>query len=172
MTAAATRTAEVSPMLVRPVFSKFFDLQALDASTLCSPPRHFGGFFKGSRLFGGHTAAQAFVAAKRLNGRQPYGIVIHFYAPGVLDHDLLYRQTSPLSVASGFVHMDVVQKNVLLSTVSCRLQEPSSSDLDPLLDSSAFLYDPAFARNALRIPGLTSSILFLTQRYESEREYQ
>jgi hypothetical protein len=52
--------------LVRPVFQGFFDLHQQNGQTLYSTPEHFGGSFKSSRLFGGHTAAQSFVAAKRL----------------------------------------------------------------------------------------------------------
>lgn len=68
---------------VRPVFKKFFDFEQSDSLTLLSKASHFGGFFKGTRLFGGHTAAQSFLAAKRLrNGKQPYRIDVNFFAPG------------------------------------------------------------------------------------------
>lgn len=83
MTVVARKSPDSSLNFVRPVFEKFFDLHALDSQTLCSKGGHFGGFFKGTRLFGGHTAAQSFVAAKRLrNGQQPFRIDVNFFAPG------------------------------------------------------------------------------------------
>ncbi|KAI6210837.1 hypothetical protein M3Y96_00370300 [Aphelenchoides besseyi] len=122
------RTEEPQLMIVRPVFEKFFDLQPLNSNTVISKPRHFGGFFKGSRLFGGHTAAQSFLAAKRLrNDAQVYRIDINFFAPGNLHEDLVYQETSP-STNPNYVNLDVWQNNILLSTASCRLHDPPSSD--------------------------------------------
>ncbi|KAI6226796.1 hypothetical protein M3Y95_00658600 [Aphelenchoides besseyi] len=122
------RTEEPRPMIVRPVFEKFFDLQPLNSNTVVSEPRHFGGFFKGSRLFGGHTATQSFLAAKRLrNGAQAYRIDINFFAPGNLHHDLVYQETSP-ATNPNYVNLDVWQNNILLSTASCRLHDSLPSD--------------------------------------------
>jgi hypothetical protein len=135
MTVVVRKSAEPPVNFVRPVFEKFFDLHFLDSNLLCSRAGHFGGFFKGTRLFGGHTAAQSYIASKRFrNGRQPYRIDVNFFAPGkllytfaflydftnslgTLDQDLIYQSTSS---DSHFLSLDIHQNSVLLANATVR----------------------------------------------------
>ncbi|KAI6191166.1 hypothetical protein M3Y97_00198500 [Aphelenchoides bicaudatus] len=137
MSTLIRQSTDQSLNFVRPVFEKFFDLQSLDDQTLCSKAGHFGGFFKGTRLFGGHTASQSVVAAKRFkNSRQPYRLDVNFFAPGTLIHDLIYQSTSTDS-DSDFLSINVYQNSILLANSTIRFYNDKSVLEQPLFHQHA-----------------------------------
>jgi len=100
-------------------FEQCFNLQTIDSRTFRAPPRHIGGIFKATRLFGGQIIAQTLQAATRTAPLlTPLHVHVRFILPGDLDTPIRYEVDSE-QLSQNLRCVVVKQDNRTLAT--CRV---------------------------------------------------
>ncbi|KAH7719980.1 hypothetical protein AAVH_12512 [Aphelenchoides avenae] len=113
------------------VLNNVVSLEQLDANTFIAHPKHFGGAFAQTRLFGGQSVVQAYLALRKsIPCARVVKVETNFVGPGTLDKPLRYRLVHPPK--HGYCKVQSTQGERLIASCNLRYVHSFSEVLQPL----------------------------------------